>query len=165
MSLVPQLPPGWSPSGCCVATILLSLFTPAKQYKEPHDRQCMKPLGLPVEALRKCGQCSVRAKSLSIEFSIISVQRKDRVSQKWVGMLRDWISVVRSTSQKFFRASKCLAENRVSGATGYVFLTGVLKVSSCGRRALLHGYLEYPSTSPKLLCLIMQLTPLQLPGV
>lgn len=72
----------------------------------------------------------IQMRSLAVEFSIISLQKKDRISLKWVEMLRDCSYVVRSIIWKVFNglASVCI---RVGTAVSEeVFWNeGIVKVS------------------------------------
>lgn len=84
----------WSLYGC--------LLHFCQEYTEPQDRPHIKLLAFPVRPTRVYGWYPVQKRSLAMEFTIISVQRKDRISLKWVEMPREWSSAVRSTIWKFF---------------------------------------------------------------
>lgn len=101
MSCSPKLLAGWSLSGYCVVTILL-LSPLLPRNIESHDRPHIRQLALPVGPTRIYGWYPVPARSLAVEFNIISIQRKDRIPLKWVEMLRDCSYVMRRIVWKFF---------------------------------------------------------------
>lgn len=149
-----------------VWSLYCCLLHSRQEYKEPHDRPHIRLLAFPVRPTRICGWYPVQKRSVALEFSIISVQRKDGISLKWVEKLIEWSYAVRSIIWKFFNdlAWKWMVWIRVGTALPEDVLEQRDDKGLFLRQkaSMLRGYLEHSNASLSLVCLIMRLIPIQL---
>ena len=88
----------WLLCGHCIT----AFPTPAKEYKESHDRLHIRLLALAEELPRIYGWYPAPTRSLAVEVNVISVQRKDRMPLKCVETLKACCYIVGSIIWKSF---------------------------------------------------------------